>query len=158
MSPKIWNHTLVQVQQAAEKEVLRARERHGGRTDVHQRAQGQSQVSLRGFFFICVQSILRNHVKNEQCFSIGQFLILYLRTHKRNTIQNFSLFLCVFSKEGKLGSEFDYLVKNGYGSGLRIVFGSRLKVIRKFFIKHNKSFRWHLGDYEKHNCFPFEGL
>ena len=24
----------------------------------------------------------------------------------------------------------------------------RLKVIRKFFIKHNKSFRWHLGDYE----------
>ena len=24
-----------------------------------------------------------------------------------------------------------------------------IKVIRKFFIKHNKSFRWHLGDYEK---------
>ena len=33
-----------------------------------------------------------------------------------------------------------------------------LKVIRKFFLKHNKSFRWHLGDYEKHNLFPFEGL
>ena len=33
-----------------------------------------------------------------------------------------------------------------------------LKVIRKFFLKHNKSFRWHLGDYEKHNFFPFEGL
>ena len=32
------------------------------------------------------------------------------------------------------------------------------KVIRKFFLKHNKSFRWHLGDYEKHNFFPFEGL
>ena len=29
-----------------------------------------------------------------------------------------------------------------------------LKVIRKFFLKHNKSFRWHLGDYEKHNFFP----
>ena len=28
-----------------------------------------------------------------------------------------------------------------------------IKVIRKFFIKHNKSFRWHLGDYEKHNFF-----
>ena len=28
-----------------------------------------------------------------------------------------------------------------------------LKVIRKFFFKHNKSFRWHLGDYEKHNFF-----
>ena len=27
-----------------------------------------------------------------------------------------------------------------------------------FFLKHNKSFRWHLGDYEKHNFFPFEGL
>ena len=26
-----------------------------------------------------------------------------------------------------------------------------LKVIRKFFLKHNKCFRWHLGDYEKHN-------
>ena len=26
-----------------------------------------------------------------------------------------------------------------------------LQVIRKFFFKHNKSFRWHLGDYEKHN-------
>ena len=29
----------------------------------------------------------------------------------------------------------------------------RLKVIRKFFIKHNKSFRWHFGDYEKHIFF-----
>ena len=36
-----------------------------------------------------------------------------------------------------------------------------LKVIRKFFLNHNKSFRWHLGDYEKrcnytsllHTCF-----
>ena len=28
-----------------------------------------------------------------------------------------------------------------------------LKVIRKFFLNHNKSFRWHLGDYEKHNFF-----
>ena len=28
-----------------------------------------------------------------------------------------------------------------------------LKVIRKFFLKHNKSFRWHLGDYEKHIFF-----
>ena len=28
------------------------------------------------------------------------------------------------------------------------------KVIRKFFLKHNKSFRWHLGDYEKHIFFP----
>ena len=26
--------------------------------------------------------------------------------------------------------------------------GWLLKVIRKFFIKHSKSFRWHLGDYE----------
>ena len=33
-----------------------------------------------------------------------------------------------------------------------------LKVIRKFFLKHNKNFRWHLWDYEKHNFFPFEGL
>ena len=28
---------------------------------------------------------------------------------------------------------------------------AQLKVIRKFFLKHNKSFRWHLGDYEKHD-------
>ena len=35
---------------------------------------------------------------------------------------------------------------------------SLLKVIRKFFLNHNKSFRWHLGDYEKHDFFPFEGL
>ena len=33
-----------------------------------------------------------------------------------------------------------------------------VKEIRKFFLKHNKSFRLHLGDYEKHNFFPFEGL
>ena len=32
-----------------------------------------------------------------------------------------------------------------------------LKVIRKFLLNHNKSFRWHLGDYKKHD-FPFEGL
>ena len=37
-------------------------------------------------------------------------------------------------------------------------FGNMLKVIRKFFLNHNKCFRWHLGDYEKHNFFPFEGL
>ena len=42
--------------------------------------------------------------------------------------------------------------------GLRF-FGKHLvKVSRKFFLKHDKSFRWHLGDYEKHNFFPFEGL
>ena len=28
-----------------------------------------------------------------------------------------------------------------------------LQVIRKFFFNHNKSFRWHLGDYEKHIFF-----
>ena len=28
-----------------------------------------------------------------------------------------------------------------------------VKVIRKFFLNHNKSFRWHLGDYEKHIFF-----
>ena len=33
-----------------------------------------------------------------------------------------------------------------------------IKVIKKFFLNHNKSFRWHLGDYEKHIFFPFEGL
>ena len=30
---------------------------------------------------------------------------------------------------------------------------AQLKVIRKFFLNHNKSFRWHLGDYE--NIFFF---
>ena len=25
---------------------------------------------------------------------------------------------------------------------------NNVKVIRKFFLNHNKSFRWHLGDYE----------
>ena len=34
--------------------------------------------------------------------------------------------------------------------------GVDLKVIRKFFL--NQSFRWHHGDYEKHNFFPTEGL
>ena len=33
-----------------------------------------------------------------------------------------------------------------------------LKVIRKFFLKHNKSFRWQLWNYEEYNFFPFEGL
>ena len=33
-----------------------------------------------------------------------------------------------------------------------------IKVIRKFVKKLYKSFRWHLGDCEKHNFFPFEGL
>ena len=28
-----------------------------------------------------------------------------------------------------------------------------IKVIRKFFLRHNNSLRWHLGDYEKHNFF-----
>ena len=27
----------------------------------------------------------------------------------------------------------------------------KLKVIRTFFITHNKRFRWHVGDYEKHD-------
>ena len=29
----------------------------------------------------------------------------------------------------------------------------KLKVIRKYLLNHNKSFRWHLGDYEKHTFF-----
>ena len=33
-----------------------------------------------------------------------------------------------------------------------------LKWSGSFFLNHNKSFRCHLGDYEKHNLFPFEGL
>ena len=28
-----------------------------------------------------------------------------------------------------------------------------IKVIRKFFLNHNKSFRWHLGDFEEHDFF-----
>ena len=32
-----------------------------------------------------------------------------------------------------------------------------LKVIRKFFKNHNKSFRWHLWDYEKHIFFHLKG-
>ena len=46
------------------------------------------------------------------------------------------------------------LCKYPYGTMYMDIF----KVIRKFFKNHNKSFRWHLGDYEKHNRFPFEGL
>ena len=33
------------------------------------------------------------------------------------------------------------------------ILNSTFKVIRKFFLNHHKSFRWHLGDYEKHNFF-----
>ena len=36
---------------------------------------------------------------------------------------------------------------------LNRLFSSSIKVIRKFFLNHNKSFRWHLGDYEKHIFF-----
>ena len=42
--------------------------------------------------------------------------------------------------------------------GSRLLLQPDLKVIRKFFLKHNMIFRWHLGDYEKHIFFPFEGL
>ena len=34
----------------------------------------------------------------------------------------------------------------------------QIKVIRRFFVNHNKNFRWNLGDYEKHIFSPFEGL
>ena len=63
--------------------------------------------------------------------------------------------------------QFKLLVKDwirtqlhlGLGNfNLRIGRISIFKVTRKFFLKHNKSFRWHLGDYEKHFFFPFEGL
>ena len=30
-----------------------------------------------------------------------------------------------------------------------------VKMIRKFFLNNNKSFRWHLGDYEKYDFFSF---
>ena len=33
-----------------------------------------------------------------------------------------------------------------------------IKVIRKFFLHHNKSFRWHLSDYEKHIFFCVDSL
>ena len=36
---------------------------------------------------------------------------------------------------------------------------AQLKVIRKFFFKNNiKSFRWHLGDYEKHIFFHLKAF
>ena len=34
-----------------------------------------------------------------------------------------------------------------------VLFYCWFKVIRKFFSNYNKSFRWHLGDYERHNFF-----
>ena len=55
-----------------------------------------------------------------------------------------------------------FIVGNAFDSVFRsVVIVSdcvSIKVSRKFFLKHNKSFRRHLGDYEKHNLFPFEGL
>ena len=38
------------------------------------------------------------------------------------------------------------------------MFHVHLKWSASFFLKNNKSFKWHLRDYEKHNFFPFEGL
>ena len=32
------------------------------------------------------------------------------------------------------------------------------RVIRKFFLNHNKSFRWHLGDYEIITFFPLKAV
>ena len=45
-----------------------------------------------------------------------------------------------------------------YQSRFKYIHSFIVKVIRKFLLKHNKSFRWHFGDYVKHNFFPFEGL
>ena len=41
----------------------------------------------------------------------------------------------------------------GYITCIRSIRCMVLNVIRKFFLNHNKSFRWHLGDYEKHDFF-----
>ena len=51
----------------------------------------------------------------------------------------------------------DRLDPVAFGSNLKLINCSNI-VIRKFFLNHNKSFEWHLGDYEKHIFFPFEGL
>ena len=50
------------------------------------------------------------------------------------------------------------LTMNLGGSQDAYLMNCPFKVIRKFFLKHNKRFRWHLGDYEKHIFFPIEGL
>ena len=48
----------------------------------------------------------------------------------------------------------DVVAVEGGGLGAdTFFFNPTVKVIMKFFIKHNKSFGWHLGDYEKHNFF-----
>ena len=46
------------------------------------------------------------------------------------------------------------------GAGRRYHPGAQVQLNTgwKFFLTHNKSFRWHLGDYEKHIFFPFESL
>ena len=45
------------------------------------------------------------------------------------------------------------------GIETKVLKGTRMiKVIRKFFLNHTKSFGWHIWDYEKHIFFPFEGL
>ena len=59
----------------------------------------------------------------------------------------------LFSKHDR--NEIFIIIPVGLGSGPR---SPAIKVIRKFFLKHNKNFRWHLGDYEKLNFFLSEGL
>ena len=69
--------------------------------------------------------------------------VLRKETYRSSTLRVFNLMVAYFGLRP---------------NGTCAIFQCTFKVIRKFFLKHNKSFKWHLGDYEKHNLFPFEGL
>ena len=69
--------------------------------------------------------------------------------------------LCMFIKINLCNAVLEFIVIINsliFQSHSLIMRDAKLKVIRKFFLTHNKSVRWYLGDYEKHNFFPFEGL
>ena len=86
--------------------------------------------------------------KMKHIYKPGGNLLICQIFHKQNFTQKH---ICI--------NHLHYILTSGKNriANLQIVHCA-VKVIRKFFLNHNKSFRWHLGDYEKHIFFRFEGL
>ena len=90
--------------------------------------------------------------KFTQCW---KYLLSYSRHIYIKLLDNWINYF-TFSVEGT-GSTLAHLSTAGRAPSNSTILNGALKVIRKFFLTQNKSFRWHLGDYEKHHFFPISG-
>ena len=119
---------------------------------------------IRNCVSICLWALLFYCMCCEACLYEAFQHIIYRTTHWRWYLTGWyrsdkCIFYLQFTIDKYCGVFYILILLLSVDKVLRVKFlYYYLKWSGSFFLNHNKSFRWHLGDYEKHNFYPFEGL